>query len=172
MSGTGRAALSAFAFVLSTCGLFAGVAAATVAFSASTPISASLPVGKGVHPIAITWADHKSGARFHGSVGNTLIEGISVQPKPLVDTFVASGTLGNQAFRVRFSGSLRDNHFAYNATGTVGTEVLHGTATLTLKSNDSGTLSFQGTVGRMTISGSIVLPANTHGTEKGTVSVS
>ncbi len=151
--------------------LVGGAAAATVVALTTTKNKGSLPLAKGVHPVMIAWAADGSGARFHGTLGNTRVEGDSVQPEPFVDTFVASGTVGNQTFRAVCSGSLVAGHLSFNVTGTMGTEALHGTALLTLKSNDSGILSIQGTVGGTTISGTISLPANTHATVKGTVSV-
>ena len=151
--------------------LVGGAAAATVTYLTSTKTSAPFPVGKGVHPVMIAWAAGGNGARFHGSLGKVRIQGDSVQPEPFVDTFVASGTVGNQKFKAVCSGGLVDGHLSINVTGTLGTDALHGTAVLTLKSDDSRTLSFKGTVGSTTISGTIPLPANTDSTIKGTVSV-
>jgi hypothetical protein len=151
--------------------LVAGAAAAAVAFLTSAKTDTSLPVGRGVHRVMIAWVADGTGARFHGSLENVRIEGDSVQPQPFVETFVASGTVGDQRFKATCSGSLVDNHPSFNVTGTMGTEALHGTARLILKSNGGGILSFNGTVGGTTISGTIPLPANTDGSVMGTVSV-
>jgi hypothetical protein len=153
-----------------TC-LAAGIAAAAVGLTSSTKVSSSSPVQKGIHPLVIVWVVDGSGALFHGSLGKLHVEGDSDRPEPFVETFMATGTLGDQRFKVICSGSFVDDHLVFKITGTMGSNALSGTAELTRKSNFSGTVLFKGTVGSTTISGSIPLSADTHGTLKGTVSV-